>query len=171
VRRHRHRVASGADARAIAPQGRKLQIPGRGTCINVGAQGSSREDASLTRRAAQGLPPAFDEEYPEELQGVLSQQAFKEALDRINDAIIAFFPCFLCRTCAVGLCVCTLGLSCFCPFWCITDAKYNVEQAVEAVNGRLKREGIRARFRFESSCIRSTLWVDELESEESALRQ
>lgn len=102
----------------------------------------------VSRFCLLGMNAAFDDAYPAEaLEGVLGRRAFEAAVESANDAAFSFWPCFLCKTCAVGCCPLTAGLSCLCPSPCISDAVAHVRRRLALVNRSYRQQGVRARWR------------------------
>ena len=70
-----------------------------------------------------GMSSAYETEFPLELSGVVSEADFSRAIAQINTVLADFWPCLLCFGCGYGCCICSLGLSLFCPNLCISDVR------------------------------------------------
>ena len=79
-----------------------------------------------------GMSSAYETEFPLELSGVVSEADFSRALTMINDLLKDYWPCLLCFGCGYGCCICTLGLSLFCPNLCISDVRSCRSEAVKS---------------------------------------
>jgi hypothetical protein len=57
-------------------------------------------------------------------------EEFTAAINQINNTLDDYWPCDFCFYCGYGCCLCTLGLSLFCPNLCISDvSEHNKDHA------------------------------------------
>ena len=89
-----------------------------------------------------GLAERYDDTYPRALEGFMTREDFKKAMNEINDVLFNYWPCFLCFNFGYFCCLCTAGLS-FCPsLLCIYDAKENLRTALGRLNKYWESQGI-----------------------------
>jgi hypothetical protein len=97
-----------------------------------------------------GLYSAYSEK-----SGSRQQDAYVE---RINDTVISYWPCFFCFNFAYCCCPCTLGLSCIIPIYCISEADEAVRARISYINAELKRKHAPARWQLRRKCC--TSWIE-----------
>ncbi|EEY68234.1 uncharacterized protein PITG_04650 [Phytophthora infestans T30-4] len=96
-------------------------------------------------RFVTGVAQAYEDEFPSELSHLQVKEAeFEVAINQINNTMQDYWPCFFCICCGYGCCPCTLGLSLFCPNFCIRDAEQYVRALLTRINKRLcfERAGV-----------------------------
>jgi hypothetical protein len=74
-------------------------------------------------RFINGVSSSYDDGFPDELSGIMKESDFTAAINQINNTLTDYWPCMLCFACGFGCCLCTLGLSLFCPNLCISDVR------------------------------------------------
>ncbi|KAF4035499.1 hypothetical protein GN244_ATG12493 [Phytophthora infestans] len=95
-------------------------------------------------RFVTGVAQAYEDEFPSELSHLVKEAEFEVAINQINNTMQDYWPCFFCICCGYGCCPCTLGLSLFCPNFCIRDAEQYVRALLTRINKRLcfERAGV-----------------------------
>ncbi|KUF81027.1 hypothetical protein AM587_10002694 [Phytophthora nicotianae] len=74
-------------------------------------------------RFVTGVAQAYEDDFPSELSHLVKETEFEVAINQINNTMQDYWPCFFCFCCGYGCCPCTLGLSLFCPNFCIRDVR------------------------------------------------
>lgn len=74
-------------------------------------------------RFVTGVARAYEDDFPPELSHLVKETDFEIAINQINNTMQDYWPCFFCIFCGYGCCPCTLGLSLFCPNFCIRDVR------------------------------------------------
>lgn len=89
---------------------------------------------SIGEIAINGLSNSYDTTYTDEMQLYFSEQAFAQAIDLVNEALIAHWPCLPCKGLGYGCCICTLGLSLYCAMQTINEAEKAAQRQLERIN-------------------------------------
>ncbi|KAL6080629.1 CCHC-type domain-containing protein [Balamuthia mandrillaris] len=121
----------------------------------------------------------FEDKLPEGLQGVLTEQEFKEVMERVNELWVPVVELednehFCCRCCACLWCLCTFGISCciLCCFQSCLDSKVEdkkkdcrkeIKEYFEDVNKNFQDKGVTFRF----SPVVTTPYIDIKVGDES----
>ena len=101
-----------------------------------------------------GLTHTYDESFPKQLQGLISQSEFVHNITEINSMLWDYWPCCLCFFFGYCCCLCTLGIS-FLPACCaVTDARRCTEDTISKINAKNPR----LRWKLVTSC--STSWIE-----------
>ncbi|ETP44711.1 hypothetical protein F442_08743 [Phytophthora nicotianae P10297] len=87
-------------------------------------------------RFVTGVAQAYEDDFPSELSHLVKETEFEVAINQINNTMQDYWPCFFCFCCGYGCCPCTLGLSLFCPNFCIRDAEQYVRALLLRINKR-----------------------------------
>ncbi len=97
-----------------------------------------RQEAALLHatglRFVNGVASTYDTTYPPGLAGVVSEEAFQEAVRRVNNVLLMYWPCTACFLCGYVLSPCTLGLSFGCPNLCVEEAEKYARRELEVLN-------------------------------------
>ncbi|KAG6621910.1 Golgin subfamily A member 7/ERF4 [Phytophthora cinnamomi] len=108
-------------------------------------------------RFVTGVARAYEDDFPTELSHLVKETDFDIAINQINNTMQDYWPCFFCIFCGYGCCPCTLGLSLFCPNFCIRDAEQYVRALLSRINKRVCFERVGVEWRLVRSCGRS--WI------------
>ncbi|KAG7396896.1 hypothetical protein PHYBOEH_001586 [Phytophthora boehmeriae] len=108
-------------------------------------------------RFVTGVARTYDDEFPPELSHLIKEADFEVAINQINNTMEDYWPCFFCVCCGYSCCPCTLGVSLFCPYFCIRDAERYVRALIARINKRLCFERADIEWRLVRSCGSS--WV------------
>ena len=57
----------------------------------------------------------------------MTREDFETCINQINNTLSDYWPCCLCMACGYAFCVCTAGLSLFCPKVCINDVRIKIQ--------------------------------------------
>ena len=74
-------------------------------------------------RFINGLSSRYSDSYPKELIGIMSERDFKDVVQKLNEILITFWPCYPCYLFGYIFAPCTVGLSFLCPWTCISQAE------------------------------------------------
>lgn len=85
-------------------------------------------------RLIHSVSSSYDTTFPPALEGVLSPEDFQEAIDRVNNVLVMYWPCTGCFLCGYLLSPCTLGLSFGCPNICVEEAEKYALRELEYIN-------------------------------------
>ena len=97
-----------------------------------------RKEAALLRatglRFINGVSSNYDTTFPSALAGVMRESDFVEAVGRVNNVLVMYWPCTACFLCGYVLSPVTLGLSFGCPNLCIEEAERYARRELEYLN-------------------------------------
>ncbi|KAL3664011.1 hypothetical protein V7S43_010898 [Phytophthora oleae] len=108
-------------------------------------------------RFVTGVAQAYEDEFPSELSHLVKEMDFDIAINQINNTMQDYWPCFFCICFGYGCCPCTLGLSLFCPNFCIRDAEQYVRALLARINRRICFERAGIEWQLVRSCGKS--WI------------
>lgn len=81
-----------------------------------------------------GIAKRYCDQYPDGLEGTLSQAEFKKMMENVNDMLETYFPCMLCWAFGYLCCIPTLGLSLCGPAVCVNDAEDSLRTMLARMN-------------------------------------
>ncbi|KAF0719559.1 Aste57867_953 [Aphanomyces stellatus] len=105
-----------------------------------------------------GISNQYDDEYPVELESLVAEAQFSQAINQINNTLTDYWPCFFCVCCGYACCLCTGGLSLLCPNMCISDAEQYAITLIERINARPCFRDVDVQWALVKKCGRS--WVE-----------
>lgn len=105
-----------------------------------------------------GISSCYDDTYPEELRGVLSEKEFGEVMHNLNDVIMSYWPCDTCYIFGYVAAPCTLGLSLCCPGKCAGMAEQHAHQCLEQFSMKKRYYENNVHWRINKTCFSS--WVE-----------
>jgi hypothetical protein len=85
-------------------------------------------------RFINGVSSSYDTTFPPALAGVMNEADFVEAVGRVNNVLVMYWPCTMCFVCGYVLSPVTLGLSFGCPNLCIQEAENYARRELEYLN-------------------------------------
>ena len=86
---------------------------------------------AVGKRFVNGLASAYSSVYPKELANVMTEDDFKDFIDRLNHTIISHWPCDICYVCGFALAPLSCGLSLLAPAQCVQDVKVHADNFLE----------------------------------------
>ncbi|KAF0746287.1 hypothetical protein AaE_008181 [Aphanomyces astaci] len=105
-----------------------------------------------------GMTNRYDDEFPMELEGMVPEAHFAQAINQINNTLTDYWPCFFCVCCGYLCCICTGGLSLLCPNMCISDAEQYTRTLIDRINIRPCFKDADIQWKLVKRCCRS--WVE-----------
>eukprot|EP01016_Furgasonia_blochmanni_P032263 TRINITY_DN332_c0_g1_i13.p1 TRINITY_DN332_c0_g1~~TRINITY_DN332_c0_g1_i13.p1 ORF type:complete len:217 (+),score=16.37 TRINITY_DN332_c0_g1_i13:66-716(+) len=84
-----------------------------------------------------GLSNTYSDDYPEEIDGMISEEEFVDAIAQINDTLQTYWPCFFSRCLGYICCPLSLGLSLCIPNVCMRDAEMMARRTIKSLNKRV----------------------------------
>ena len=112
-------------------------------------------------RAASGISSHYADEFPRELQGVVSKKRFDLDISEINHALADYWPC---PTCYIGgflCCPCTLGLSLLCPNICLSNAEKYVRHLMQdIINYKMENSSRNVRYSLHRGCCGGYICIE-----------
>ncbi|GLE02127.1 hypothetical protein PINS_up010965 [Pythium insidiosum] len=79
---------------------------------------------------------AYDDRFPDALDGIISRKEFKFCIDVINQTLDDFYPCLPCYACGYVCCVLSFGLSLLFPEPCTKELENNMDIVLRRINNR-----------------------------------
>ncbi|CAM9759658.1 unnamed protein product, partial [Ectocarpus fasciculatus] len=110
------------------------------------------------KKFVNGISSWYEDDYPRDLEGVLTEKEFKDVMNTLNDIIMSYWPCDVCYTFGYVAAPCTLGLSLCCPGKCAGMAEQKATQYVEQVSLKKKYYENNVTWRIRKTCFNS--WVE-----------
>jgi hypothetical protein len=86
---------------------------------------------AIGARFISGIAKQYDDTYPDQLIGVISEKDFENTMEKLNDAIFQFWPCTTCFIFGFACAPMTLGTSLCCPRYCVSKAEDNLTRKLE----------------------------------------
>ena len=109
-----------------------------------------------------GVYSAYEEDFPDELASVMTNDEFEWAMTTINEAIATRWPCFTAGCFSVLCCPCSLGLSYYISYSQLEIVVNGIHGVIdEAINPKFRSKGVV--FSFHKTCCSSHIEV-EIES-------
>ena len=105
-----------------------------------------------------GISSCYDDTFPEELRGVLSEKEFGDVMRNLNDTIISFWPCDTCYIFGYVAAPCTLGLSLCCPGKCAAMAEQKANHCLEHISMKKRYYENGVTWSLRKTCFQS--WVE-----------
>ncbi|ETV92228.1 hypothetical protein H310_13461 [Aphanomyces invadans] len=105
-----------------------------------------------------GITNRYDDDFPIELDGLVTEAQFSQAINQINNTLTDYWPCLFCVCCGYLCCVCTAGLSLLCPNMCISDAEQYTRTLIERINARPCFKDADVEWKLVKKCCRS--WIE-----------
>lgn len=105
-----------------------------------------------------GISSCYDDSFPQELEGVLSEQEFCGVMHALNDVIMSFWPCNGCYIFGYVAAPCTLGLSLCCPGRCADMAEQKAHHFLEHTSMKKRYYENKVTWRIRKTCFSS--WVE-----------
>jgi hypothetical protein len=105
-----------------------------------------------------GISSRYDTTYPNELQGYITEEEFSRAMERLNDKLAEFWPCNTCYIFGYACAPLTLGMSLFCPNYCISQAEENAEKFLNDLSKTAKYYDRNISWKLRKSCWKS--WIE-----------
>eukprot|EP00826_Nyctotherus_ovalis_P021881 TRINITY_DN17144_c0_g2_i1.p2 TRINITY_DN17144_c0_g2~~TRINITY_DN17144_c0_g2_i1.p2 ORF type:complete len:165 (+),score=33.81 TRINITY_DN17144_c0_g2_i1:134-628(+) len=114
-----------------------------------------------------GMANSYSMKYPSEyISSMLNSTDFLNIMQDINENICSFWPCCFCHTFGYGCALCTLGLSFFGPYICISEAQEHLEQRIRYWNRTfLAARNVKLSLNF--GCSTSWLCFERVEPDKS----
>ncbi|KAG9406937.1 hypothetical protein AC1031_003262 [Aphanomyces cochlioides] len=105
-----------------------------------------------------GIANRYDDDFPLEMESLVSEAQFSQAINQINNTLSDYWPCFFCVCCGYLCCLCTGGLSLLCPNMCIHDAEQYTRTLIDRINLRPCFREARVEWKLVKTCCRS--WIE-----------
>mmetsp|Transcript_30253 Transcript_30253/g.39907 ORF Transcript_30253/g.39907 Transcript_30253/m.39907 type:complete len:207 (+) Transcript_30253:97-717(+) len=112
---------------------------------------------SVGKKAFNGLSSSYDETFPMELEGVISQQEWKYIMEQINDGLIMRWPCLPCEWISWILLPFTLGVSLLLAHAQIRSALKGLKSQLKYINQRKAFKEANVILVYEQRCCKS--WI------------
>ena len=100
----------------------------------------------------------YDTRYPSELLNIISEEQFALDMDKINEAILDFWPCGICFCFGYACAPLTLGATLLCPNMCISKAEENAHRCIDNLNHSRAYYGTNIHWSLHKGCC--TSWVE-----------
>ena len=126
------------------------------------SSGNGRRSIKLSpigQRAINGVYSSYDSNFPPELEGIVPKVLYEKDMERFNHRLTDYWPCPFCFGFGYFCCLCTLGMSFYCPSVCVASAeKFAVEYFDQQANHRREYYDSQLKFRLVRQCC--TSWVE-----------
>lgn len=113
---------------------------------------------AIGARFISGIARQYDDTYPSQLSGVISEKDFEHTMERLNDSIFQFWPCTTCFIFGFACAPITLGTSLCCPHYCVSKAEDNLIRALEDTSMMAKYTEKDITWTLRKSCLNS--WIE-----------
>jgi hypothetical protein len=113
----------------------------------------------IGQRAINGVYSSYNPNFPAALEGIVPKQLYEKDMERFNHRMTDYWPCPFCFGFGYFCCLCTLGMSFYCPSMCVASAeKFAVEYFDQQANNRREYFDSQLKFRLVRQCCAS--WVE-----------
>jgi hypothetical protein len=105
------------------------------------AEGSFRVIVKLRSNGqnfVNGVSSSYEDTYPEQLMGIISESELRDIISRLNDTLQSFWPCNACYVFGFACSPFTLGTSLLCPHYCISQSDHHAQVMLEQVSLKAK---------------------------------
>ena len=91
----------------------------------------------IGQRSINGVYSSYDPNFPAELEGIVPKLLYEKDMERFNHRLTDYWPCPFCFGFGYFCCLCTLGMSFYCPSLCVASAeKFAIEYFEQQANNR-----------------------------------
>ena len=111
-------------------------------------------------RFVSGIAKQYDSTFPSQLKGIIDEKDFENTMERINDAIIQFWPCTTCFVFGFACAPFTLGTSLCCPNFCVSKAEENLLSALDHVSMMPKYYEKKITWSLKKTCFNSWIQIE-----------
>ena len=110
-------------------------------------------------RFVTGISSSYSTEYPEELTGKIDKDEYEEILEKLNDVLISYWPCYTWFLCGYLFAPATFGLSFCCPLICVSEAEKKAHRLLERMGYKERYYDQNISFRLNKSFMYSCLEI------------